>query len=359
MARKVLSVVGARPQFIKAAMVSTALRNQGLTEVFVHTGQHYDYSMSDIFFKQLELPPPAYHLGIGGLLAGAATGRMMEELEKLMMAEKPDAVIVYGDTNSTLAGALSSAKLHIPIAHIEGGMRSYNRRMPEEINRVVTDHLSSFHFLTSQRPADWLKQEGITKGVHIVGDVMFDAVKKFSTIAPSRVDLKTWAVAPKAYGLVTVHRAENTDDKSRLKNLFDGLIAVSEHLELILPMHPRTRKAVADLGLPALPSRLRMVDPVGYFEMLVLEMNASMILTDSGGVQKEAFFSDVPCITLRDETEWIETVELGWNKLVGCEANRILEASLGFLRQAPKGPAPKVYGDGSASDRIVKILREA
>src|SRR6185369_1335901 len=292
---KILTIVGARPQFVKAAVVSKALAaGAGVCEVLVHTGQHFDVSMSDVFFRELGIPAPVHHLGIGGLAHGAMTGRMLEALEQVMQQEKPDRVLVYGDTNSTLAGALAAAKLKIPVAHVEAGLRSFNRAMPEEVNRVVTDHLSALLFAPTAQAMENLRREGIAAASIVrTGDVMYDAALAFGEIAEkhSRV-LETHGLAPKSYFLATVHRAENTDDPVRLRAMFQGLADVSARHPVVLPLHPRTRKLLAGLQLQV-PDSLRMIDPVGFLDMLVLERNALAIATDSGGVQKEAYFHRV------------------------------------------------------------------
>jgi len=324
---KILTVVGARPQFIKLAPLSKILRENGISEIIVHTGQHYDENMNDLFFKELEIPEPDYNLGIGSGNHGEQTGRMLIEIEKIMLKEKPDLVIVYGDTNSTLAGALAASKLHIKLAHVEAGLRSFNKRMPEEINRVLTDHVSDILFCPTQTAVENLKNEGITNGVYLVGDVMFDALLHFSKISDMKSNvLERLNIKPKEYYLATIHRAENTDNYERLKNILTAFSKMDEMV--VFPIHPRTRKMINYYGLDDLleNDNVKVIDPVGYLDMLKLEKNAKAILTDSGGVQKEAFWLKVPCITLRDETEWVETVNLGWNRLVGSDVEKILEA---------------------------------
>ena len=324
---KILTAVGARPQFIKLAALSKILRKNGINEIIVHTGQHYDENMNDLFFKELEIPEPDYNLGIGSGNHGEQTGRMLIEIEKIILKENPDLVIVYGDTNSTLAGALSASKLHIKLAHVEAGLRSFNKRMPEEINRVLTDHVSDILFCPTQTAVENLKNEGITKGVYLVGDVMFDALIHFSKISEIKSNiLESLNIKPKEYYLATIHRAENTDNYERLKNI---LTAFSQMDKIVVfPIHPRTKKMINYYGLDDLLENvnIKVTDPVGYLDMLKLEKNAKAILTDSGGVKKEAFWLKVPCITLRDETEWVETVNLGWNRLVGSDVEKILEA---------------------------------
>jgi UDP-GlcNAc3NAcA epimerase len=358
MTGRVVTVVGARPQFIKAAVVSAALEQAGLSEMLIHTGQHYDVAMSDVFFEELSLPPPARHLGVGGLSHGAMTGRMIEAIETVLVEERPDWVLVYGDTNSTVAGALAAAKLHIPVAHVEAGMRSFNRRMPEELNRVVTDHLATLHFVTSDLPRRNLENEGVTAGVHIVGDVMLDAVRTYRASAERQRTREELGVERGGFGLVTLHRAENTDSPERLREIIDALAEVSRELPLVFSVHPRTQKLLEKLHLELAPT-IRIVPPISYFEMLNLELGARLILTDSGGVQKEALYAGVPCVTLRDETEWTETVDLGWNVLAGAERSRIVSAARHFLAHPPGGEPAPIYGDGGAAARIARHLGDA
>jgi UDP-GlcNAc3NAcA epimerase len=312
---KILTIVGARPQFIKAAAVSRAIQEtDGLSEVMVHTGQHFDSNMSDVFFEELDIPKPRHHLDINGGGHGDMTGRMLMAIEPILLAEKPDWVIVYGDTNSTLAGSLAASKLHVPVAHVEAGLRSFNRRMPEEINRLVTDHLSTLHFCPTATAIANLAAEGVTKGVHHVGDVMYDATlfaidkaeKNSGLIADMRLDLDGYAVA-------TVHRAENTDDPHQLRAVIDFLHEQARKHPVVLPLHPRTQQAVSRMGMGL--DGLRVIGPVGYLDMAKLLHHAVEVYTDSGGLQKEAYFHRVPCITLRDETEWTETITHGWNRL--------------------------------------------
>jgi UDP-GlcNAc3NAcA epimerase len=310
----ILTVVGARPQFIKAAPVSRALRAAGLSEVLVHTGQHFDDAMSDLFFTELSIPPPAYNLGINSLSQGAMTGRMLEQLEQAMLSEKPQTVLVYGDTNSTAAGALAAAKLHIPVAHVEAGLRSFDRRMPEEINRVVADHLSTLLFCPTRQAVGNLRREGIEAGVHHVGDVMYDLaiIARDATQRRSRI-LEDLGVTAKSYAVATVHRAENTDSSERFASVMGWLVEAARERPVIMPVHPRTQKII-DASEMALPG-LKLIGPLAYFDMAQLVYNAACVFTDSGGLQKEAYFHRVPCVTLRDNTEWVETVEAGWNRL--------------------------------------------
>jgi UDP-GlcNAc3NAcA epimerase len=356
---KIVSVVGARPQFIKAATVSRQLREarlpggQAHREVLVHTGQHYDKQLSDVFFAQLDLPSPDHHLGVGSASHGRQTAQMLERLEDVLLQEQPDRVLVYGDTNSTLAGALAAAKLHIPLAHVEAGLRSHNRRMPEEINRVLTDHCADLLFCPTTTAVDNLAREGVTKGVHLVGDVMYDSLlHHLGDDRSGPQALTEWDLSPQGYALTTVHRAANTDDPAVLGAILRALGELGE--PVILPIHPRTSKAMAAAGLAAAP-QVRLLEPLGYRDMLILEKHARCILTDSGGVQKEAFLLGVPCVTLREETEWPETVQAGWNVLVGSDVERIVAAA---GRPAPEGERPPLFGDGHAAEKIVRALEE-
>jgi UDP-GlcNAc3NAcA epimerase len=347
---KVTSIVGARPQFIKAAMVSQSLRDQH-TEVLVHTGQHYDYEMSQVFFEELGLPEPDVNLGVGSGSHGRQTGQILICLEEVLLAEKPDWVLVYGDTNSTLAGALAAAKLHIKVAHVEAGLRSFNRVMPEELNRVVTDHLSELLFCPSQTAVDNLTTEGIKRGVHLVGDVMADVLEFAKRHSQDRSEiLKRLNLTERGYLLATVHRAENTNDIQRLDNILTAFDTLNE--PLIFPVHPRTRKTIEALTYTP-TTHVQLIEPVSYLDMVRLSQSARLILTDSGGLQKEAYWLGVPCITLRDETEWVETVEAGWNVVVGANTERIVKAIESFL---PPVNHPMLYGDGQAAKRIVQIL---
>jgi len=362
---KIVTIIGARPQFIKAATISRAIaahnrltpESSPLTEVIIHTGQHYDDNMSAIFFRQLEIPEPNYNLNIGSCYHGVQTGRMMIAIEDVLLKENPDWILIYGDTNSTLAGALAAAKLHIRIAHVEAGLRSYNRLMPEEINRIVADQLSNLLFCPSQVAVSNLAAEGIINGVTVTGDVMADALQFAALKAATQSDiLPRLGLQPKGYLLATVHRAENTDDHDRLGNIMHALSKLAESEVVVLPLHPRTKKILEDTSPSLLafsPSRLQLIDPVGYFDIIALEKSASKILTDSGGMQKEAYWLKVPCITLRDATEWIETVESGWNILGGANCDRISEAV-----RSLKVPFahPVLYGDGKAAEKIVSTI---
>ena len=349
----ILTIVGARPQFIKAAPVSRALRCAA-REILVHTGQHYDHGMSAVFFEELAIPEPDYNLGIGSGSHGQQTGQMLIAIEDVLLKEKPDWVLVYGDTNSTLAGALAAVKLHIPVAHVEAGLRSFNRAMPEEHNRVLTDHAADLLFCPTPHAVDLLTREGITQGVHLTGDVMYDAFRYNVSLAEQHSSiLADLELMSGRYYLATIHRPANTDDPARLHNLLQTLAELA--LPVVLPLHPRTQHRL-DLDALAPKSKiqnLKFIPPVGYLDMLMLERHAARILTDSGGVQKEAYMAGVPCITLREETEWVETVATGWNVLVGAEPERLRTAIREF---APPAARPPLYGDGHAAERIVDIL---
>jgi UDP-N-acetylglucosamine 2-epimerase len=348
---KVVSIIGARPQFVKAAAISRRLRERH-HEVLVHTGQHYDYEMSGIFFDGLEIPAPDVNLGVGSGQHGTQTGAMLAAIEAVLLAERPDCLLVYGDTNSTLAGALAASKLSVPVAHVEAGLRSFNRRMPEEINRVVADHLSDLLLCPSETAVGHLASEGITRNVHLVGDVMLDVLNwahERSAANPSKI-LTRLGVTPGSYLLATVHRSENTDDPSRLSSIIAAFNSVGE--PVIFPVHPRTRKAIAGAGCH-LGSHVHVIEPLGYLDMITLTRAARLVLTDSGGLQKEAYWVGVPCVTLRDETEWVETVECGWNRLVGSGSKQIVDAVRSF---APGEPRPALYGDGRAAARCVELL---
>ncbi len=347
---KVLSVVGARPEFVQSAPVSRALRARH-QEVLVHTGQHYDYRMSQAFFDELGIAVPDYNLGVGSGPHGKQTAEILAGMEEVLRTEQPDLVIVRGDTNSTVAGSLAASKMAIPTAHIEAGERSYDRRMPEEINRLVADHLADLHFCASQASVQRLADEGIIDTVHWVGDVMYDALLQNLPLARERSSIMDrLGLAPGRYALVTVHRASNTDDPTRLQQIVAALNNVEE--TVVFPAHPRTQQALARIGA-RLSERILQIDPVSYFDMLELEENARLIATDSGGVQREAYCLGVPCLTLREETEWVETVQAGWNLLVGVGVHQIVEAWRDFH---PRGERPPIFGDGHAAERIVRIL---
>lgn len=357
---KIVTIVGARPQFIKAAAVSRIIRQHHaakIEEVLVHTGQHYDENMSQVFFDELDIPFPRHNLEISGGNHGAMTGRMLEAIEKVLMSEKPDRVLVYGDTNSTLAGALAAAKLHIPVAHVEAGLRSFNRRMPEEINRVLSDHMSAMLFCPTETAVANLHAEGITSGVHYVGDVMYDVALFYRDKARvqskclQRLNLMTCG-----FVLATCHRAENTDSPERLGSIVSALGKIAERIPVVLPLHPRTRKLLDDHALTDRLHGVQVVDPLPFLDMVALEQAARVILTDSGGVQKEAYFYGVPCITMRDETEWVETIHTGANQLVGASTTAILDATDKAITAARSENSDRPYGNGDAADKIGALL---
>jgi UDP-GlcNAc3NAcA epimerase len=360
---KVLTIVGARPQFIKAATVSraisrwnTAQAGQQIEEILVHTGQHYDENMSEVFFRDLGMSPPHHRMAVGSGSHGAQTGRMLEGIEQIMVNTRPDCALVYGDTNSTLAGALAGAKLHIPIAHVEAGLRSFNRKMPEEVNRVLTDHVSDLLFCPTHTAVANLAREGIKDGVHLVGDVMYDSMLHYLDRLPGGT-LEQLGLQPKKYLLATVHRAENTDDPERLTQVIDALNGASNSgRPVVLTLHPRTSKAIAEHGLK-LAESVRIIPPAPYLEMIELISNAYAVITDSGGVQKEAFFLETPCLTLRGETEWVETVACRANLLVGSESRSVGDA-LAELDTGAWQPdfAARPYGSGRAAEDIVACL---
>ena len=347
---KILSIVGARPEFIQAAPISRVLRDRH-QEVLVHTGQHYDYRMSQTFFDELGIPTPDYNLEVGSGTHAQQTADMLVRLEETLLKEKPDLVIVRGDTNSTLAGGLAASKLHIPTAHVEAGERSFDRSMPEEINRLVVDHLSDLLFCASRAAFNHLTVEGIHTNLHWTGDVMLDAMLSNRPLARAKSTiLSKLGLSSGSYALVTVHRASNTDDPERLGSIVNALNAVDEIV--IFPVHPRTRKALEANGVQ-FKQHVRLIEPVGYFDMMLLEENARLIVTDSGGVQREAYFLGVPSLTLRDNTEWVETVEVGWNRLVGADTETILQAWKNF---SPPADHPPIYGDGKASVKICQLI---
>jgi len=358
---KVLTVIGARPQFIKAAMVSQALAECGeVTEIILDTGQHYDPVLTGVLLDDIHLPEPKYNLRVGSGSHGVQTARMLEGVEGVLFAERPDGVLIYGDTNSTLAGALAAAKLHIPVAHVEAGVRSYNRLMPEEINRIVADRISDLLFCPTERALRNLQQEGITANAYWVGDVMYDALLRVKDRALSRSEvLQRLHVLPREYALATVHRAENTDVESRLRGIVTALETINHTLPVVFPIHPRTRKTLAEaLSGKGSHPKLALVEPVGYLEMVTLESQAAVIITDSGGVQKEAFWSGVPCVTVRCETEWPETVRAGVNILAGFETQQIVESVLEVIDR-PRPAPTDAFGDGRASQQVAKHLVNA
>ena len=355
---KVITVLGARPQFVKSGPVSRAFERAGIVEVRVHTGQHYDDALSDVFFRELGLGPCAHHLGVGSGPHGAQTGRMMEALERVVLDEAPDHVLVYGDTNSTLAGALVAAKLRVPLAHVEAGLRSFNRAMPEEINRVLTDHAADVLFAPTSTARANLLREGIEPTrIAVVGDVMYDAALGYAPLADARRGLlDALGVRAGAYVLATVHRAENTDRPARLAAIAGGLADAAREIDVVFPLHPRTRAALGVAGIVLDPA-IRVTGPLGYLDMMALERGARLVVTDSGGVQKEAYFHGVPCLTLRDETEWTELVAAGWNRLCPpASAAHVARAIRARLADAPPAPAPALYGDGHAAERIAARL---
>ncbi len=351
---KIVSIIGARPQFIKCGPVSRELRKFS-TEILVHTGQHYDANMSDVFFRDLNIPKPDYNLEVGSASHAQQTAEMLKKIEAVILKEQPEYVVVYGDTNSTLAGAMVAAKLHVKVVHIEAGLRSFNRQMPEEINRIVTDHLSSFLFCPTQTAVQHLHQEGVKEGVSLVGDVMYDALFENLDVAQqTSTILKQLGLKSKEYMLATMHRAENTDDPQNLKSIIQAFLdlATAGH-RIVFPAHPRTRKYVSNLG-ETWPSNILTIDPVSYIDMLRLESEAHAILTDSGGVQKEAYWLRVPCVTFRAETEWIETVQSGWNSLVGTQTDKIVKAA----QEAKAGDSSHwPWSKGEASKMMAAILK--
>lgn len=349
---KILSVVGARPEFIQAMPVSRAI-SADHQEILVHTGQHYDYRMSQTFFDELEIPIPDYNLGVGSGSQARQTADIMVCLEEVLLKERPDLVIVRGDTNSSLAAALTASKLSIPFAHIEAGERSFNRTMPEEINRLVADRLADLHFCVSRNAVHHLAMEGITNSVYLVGDVMLDALLYAQPIARANSTiLEQLRIGPRNYALLTIHRPANTDNLERLREIMAAVNLVPE--TVILPLHPRTRKALSNLDVQ-LGSHVRLIEPVGYFDMITLEANAYLIATDSGGVQRESYYLSIPCLTLRDETEWRETIDTGWNKLVGADQKLLLDSWFNFV---PPTEHPPIYGTGNAAQKIAGILTQ-
>ena len=362
---RILTIIGARPQFIKAAAVSRAIGfHSDITEIIVHTGQHFDTNMSDVFFEQMDIPRPDHYLKIASLSHGAMTGRMLEGIEELIQQEKPDWMLVYGDTNSTLAGALAAAKLHLPIAHVEAGLRSHNPAMPEEINRVLTDRVSSLLLCPTKTAVNNLEKEGfpykasakLQQQIVNVGDVMLDAVLYYRERAKIEVDLETFGLKHQEYALCTIHRQENTDQIENIKNILNALQSIAKDLTVVLPLHPRTKDKIVQYKLENLLEGLYQLNPLPYLEMQRLQMSAKVILTDSGGMQKEAYFHCVPCITLRDETEWVETVQQGWNQLVGADSN-LIDTAFNNAKQNSK-KQKRLYGDGQASVHILKHLNK-
>ncbi len=346
--KKIVTIVGARPQFVKMALISEALKELKVKEIIVHTGQHYNKNLSDIFFKELKIPRPDYNLNVGSGTHAEQVAKMLTGIEKILVKENPSIVLVYGDTNSTLAGALAASKLGITIAHVEAGLRSLRSDMPEEINRVVTDSISNIFFSPTKEAISNLKKEGKYENVFLVGDVMFDSINRFAKY----LNFKVFYLDN--YILCTIHRQENTDSKKKLKEIFKGLGMIKE--EIIMPIHPRTFKSLDKFKI-RVPDNVKLIEPVGYFDMLRYEKKAAMIITDSGGVQKEAMIFAVPCITLRNETEWVETVKSGMNILAGSSAKKIVMAFRKFRKFSPKkNLGLKYYGDGTSYKKIAKIL---
>lgn len=350
--KKIITIVGARPQLIKASPLSLKLK-ESFEELIVHTGQHYDYELSDIFFNELKISQPKYNISVGSKSHGHQTGIMLIEIEKILLKEKPELVIVHGDTNSTIAGALAAVKLHIPLAHNEAGLRSFNRAMPEEHNRVVTDHVADVLFVPGENAIKNLAKEGIEKNIYNVGDVMFDSILLFEKLSGNSKILDTLNIIPKDFYLSTIHRAENTDNIANLIAIFTAFSKLDKRI--ILPLHPRTKGKIESNNI-AIPGNVTVIQPAGYIDMITLMKNAEVILTDSGGVQKEAFYLKTPTITLRNETEWIETLELGWNQLAGADTERIIACveSVQKLQKLDKA----VYGNGNTSAKIVEVLME-
>jgi len=353
---KILTIVGARPQFIKAALVSKGLRKKH-KEVLVHTGQHYDRELSDIFFDELDIPKPDYNLGIGSDSHAVQTGKMMIAIEQVLLKERPDLVLLYGDTNSTLAGALSAVKIHIPAAHVEAGPRMFDMNIPEEVNRVLTDHISSLLFAPTQTAVDNLKKEGVTEGVYLTGDVMLDSFLYFSKVAQRKSKiLAELGLSKKGYLLATVHRAGNTDDEQNLRSIADAFLSVDDRI--VFPVHPRTAKYLKQYRLYDIlknAPNIALIDPVGYLDSIMLTRNAAKVLTDSGGLQKEAYFARVPCITLDETTGWVETVQDGWNTVVDSNREKIIAAIKHFQ---PAGKQRDVFGDGKAAEKIASIISD-
>lgn len=364
---KIVTIIGARPQFIKAASLSRYINkisnfldinSINFQEIIIHTGQHYDFNMNDTFFNELEIPKPDYNLGIGSDSHARQTGKMMMEIERILFSEKPDLVLIYGDTNSTIAGSLAAVKMHIPVAHVEAGLRSYDRTMPEEINRIVSDTISTILFCPTDIAVENLKKEGITENVYNVGDIMLETYQYYKDKAESssRI-LKVLGLKPKEYFLCTIHRASNTDNEDNLKNILIGL--TESQGKIVLPIHPRTKKIIEqnqDIK-NIIGENIKIIDPIGYFDMIILEKNARKIITDSGGIQKEAYFNMVPCITLRENTEWVETIQNGVNILVGTIPDKIAGTINEFTPDKKKFNN-NLFGDGQTSAKIVEIIKK-
>jgi UDP-GlcNAc3NAcA epimerase len=357
MSIKIATIVGARPQFIKSAVVSRNIRHkysEKIEEILIHTGQHYDDNMSKVFFDELNIPSPKFNLGISGGLHGDMTGRMLESIEKILIREEPDWVLLYGDTNSTLAGALAAVKMQIKIAHVEAGLRSFNMQMPEEINRILTDRVSNHLYCPTEASVKNLADEGIKNGVFHVGDVMYDAAVFYgSHCEENNSFLKKLDLSEKKFVLATCHRAENTNELKNILGIIEALVIISADMPVVFPIHPRTKVILSNYGISNKLNSLRVIPPVSFREMALLEKSAFAIVTDSGGIQKEAYFYGVPCLTTRYQTEWIETVELGWNRLVGAEKNIIVRA---FREIVTPTDRPSIYGDGNAADMILSNI---
>lgn len=358
MTLKIMTVVGARPQFIKAAALSRHIisEHQGaVEEKIIHTGQHYDQNMSDVFFEQMHIPKPTFCFDVEKSTHGAMTGKMLADIEEVLMAERPDVLLVYGDTNSTLAGGLAAAKLHIPIAHVEAGLRSFNMKMPEEVNRILTDRISTRLYCPTEVACRNLSNEGLSEGVLNSGDIMLDVAQYYGPLASENSNIiEALGLEPGGFSLSTIHRAENTDVPERLTAICRGLNRISQQVPVVLPLHPRTRKIAGQLGLLELLKDVRLVDPLPFWDVLRLQQNAKMIVTDSGGVQKEAYFHRTPCVTIRDQTEWVETLEDGWNCLVSADEDLIVQAALGA--RVPDAPQKNHYGRGQTSAFIIDDL---
>ena len=356
---KIVTILGARPQFVKAASVSRELKKAGIQEIMIHTGQHFDHNMSQVFFDEMEIPTPDYNLEISGLNHGAMTGRMLEKIEEVLFQEKPDYTLVYGDTNSTLAGALAAAKLHIPVAHVEAGLRSFDMKMPEEINRILTDRISKYLFCPTDTAIRNLENEGFRNFPATIirtGDVMYDAVLFYKEkIATHSTVIQLLQLQGKPFVLTTIHRAENTNDPQRLKQIVGALNEIHKQQPVVLPLHPRTKAFIAAQGIPL---HVTVIEPVGYFDMLALLQNCSMVMTDSGGLQKEAYFFGKFCITLRDQTEWVELIKAGANQLAGADDKTILAIFQQNIGK-PITLQPNLYGDGHAARQIVHALATA
>lgn len=359
---RIVTIVGARPQFIKALAISKeCAAREGVEEILLHTGQHYDENMSGVFFKGMGIPEPKYRFSLGGGSHGDMTGRQLTEIEKVLMAERPDVCLVYGDTNSTLAGALAAAKLNIPVAHVEAGLRSFNRRMPEEVNRVLTDHASTWLFAPSDAAVQNLANEGIDPAmVHRVGDVMYDVTLMFQEQAKDTTFLQSLGLAPKTFAVATIHRQESTDDPSRLLAILGALSQLASEMPVILPVHPRTHKVMEALPkADAFAKKLMVTEPLDFNRMASITSHAALVVTDSGGLQKEAYFHRIPCVTVRDETEWVELVEMGWNRLPKSLSQQHIYQSMQEALVAPRGDDRHPYGNGSAARSIIDILQDS